>query len=153
HQWWSGSISLAGLDWHHVAVTYTFGDPTSILLYVNGRMQLFSGKWEKSTLRGPVQRPGELQIGGDKGWYRGRLDALTLHRGVLNSAAFEPRYALQPPPPPVRREDVTTDAVKVELCTEGVPGRREWPDRALPVAEVLTEEAFGFFELPKVYTA
>src|SRR5690606_35500851 len=70
-----------------------------------------------------------------------------------NSAAFEPRYALQPPPPPVRREDVTTDAVKVELCTEGVPGLREWPDRALPVAEVLTEEAFGFFELPKVYTA
>ncbi len=153
HQWWSGSISLAGLDWHHVAVTYTFGDPTSVMLYVNGRMQLFSGKWEKSTLRGPVQRPGDLQIGGDKGWYRGRLDALTLHRGVLNSAAFEPRYALQPPPPPVRREDVTAGEVKVELCTEGVPGRREWPDRALPVAEVLTEEAFGFFELPQVYTA
>jgi mono/diheme cytochrome c family protein len=153
HQWWSGNISTAGLDWQHVAVTYTFGDPTSVMLYVNGRMQLFSGKWEKSTLRGPVQRPGDLQIGGGEGWYRGRLDALTLHRGVLNRATFEPRYALRPPLPPVRREEVPAGVVKVELSTEDVPGRREWPDRALPVAEVLTEEAFGFFELPRVYTA
>ncbi|QDV25491.1 DUF1553 domain-containing protein [Aureliella helgolandensis] len=155
HQWWSGSINLTGLDWHHIAIPYTFGDPTSVMLFVNGRMQLFSGKWEKSTERGPVQRPGDLRIGGVSGeakaFYRGRIDSLILHRGVLKNEEIEERYAIVPPPTPVTREDVKAGEVRVELCTSGVPGRREWPDTLPTSSEILTEEAFGFFELPKKY--
>lgn len=157
HQWWSGSIALTGLTWHHVAVTYLFGDPSSVMLYVNGRMQLFSGKWEKSSLRGPVQRPGDLRLGGASGgqraFYQGRLDGLILHRGLLGGDVIEDRYALQPPSAPVRREDLPAGRVRVELCTQGVPSRREWPDQPPAAAEVLTEEAFGFFELPQLYVA
>ncbi len=157
HQWWSGSLALTGLSWHHIALTYTFGDPTSVMIYINGRMQLFSGKWEKSTLRGPVQCDSDLRIGGGTGkqqaFYAGRVDALTQHRGVLDGPTIEKLYALQPPPPPVKREEVKPGEVRVELCTEGVPPRREWPDKAPPVSEVMTAEAFGFFELPHVYVA
>ncbi len=155
HQWWSGSISLTGLAWHHVVVTYTFGDPTSVMLYMNGRMQLFSGKWEKSTERGPVQRDGDLRLGGgsEKAFFQGQLDSLILHRGMLRTDDILNLYAIQAPPPPVEREDIKPGKVRVELCTQQVPGRREWPDTPPPVAETMTEEVFGFFELPLVYTA
>ncbi|MCB1228471.1 MAG: DUF1549 domain-containing protein, partial [Verrucomicrobiales bacterium] len=125
----------------------------------NGRLQLFSGKWEKSTLRGPVQRPGDLRLGGSTGegekkaFFEGRIDSLVLHRGLLKNSEIEDRYAIEPPPPPMKRGDVKPGEVRVELCAQGVPGRREWPDTPPTASEVMTEEVFGFFELPKVYTA
>lgn len=155
HQWWSGAISLVGLDWHHVVVNYTFGDPTSILLHLNGRMQLFSGSWQKSTERGPVRREGDLRLGGGSGtaFFRGRLDSLTLYRGMLRTAEIAHLYALQPPLPAVARGDLEPGKIKVEICTQGVPGRLEWPDAAPPVGEVMTEDVFGFISLPQVYVA
>jgi hypothetical protein len=155
HQWWSGAISLVGLDWHHVVVNYTFGDPTSILLHVNGRMQLFSGSWQKSTERGPVQREGDLRLGGgsETAFFRGRLDSLILHRGVLRTAEIAPLYALQPPLPAVARDVLEPGKIRVEICTQGVPGRLEWPDTAPPAGEIMTEDVFGFFSLPHVYVA
>lgn len=158
HQWWSGSISLTGLEWHHIAIPFTYGDPTSILLYANGRLQLFSGKWEKSTLRGPVQLPGDLRMGGatgegeEKKFFQGQVDSLVLHRGILKNAEIEDRYEIEPPPAPITRADVKPGEVRVELCTSGVPGRREWPDTPPTSSEIMTEDAFGFFELPRVYT-
>lgn len=159
HQWWSGSISLEGLEWHHIAIPFTYGDPNSILLYVNGRLQLFSGKWDKSTIRGPVQAPGDLRLGGAAGeeeqqaFFQGQIDSLVLHRGILKNSEIDNRYSLEPPPTPVTRGDVPSGKVLVQLCTDGVPGRREWPDTPPQVSETLMEEAFGFFEVPKVYTA
>ncbi|WDI41682.1 DUF1553 domain-containing protein [Bremerella sp. P1] len=159
HQWWSGTISLTGLEWHHIAIPFTYGDPSSILLYVNGRLQLFSGKWEKSTTRGPVQRPASLQLGGatgegeHKSFFQGRLDSLVLHRGILKNSEIDSRYAISPPPTPISHDDVKSGEVLVELCTNGIPGRREWPDTSPAASETLTEDAFGFFEVPKVYTA
>src|SRR5690606_17885927 len=44
------------------------------------------------------------------------------------------------------------DHVRVELCTEGVPTRRQWPEAVLTAAKVMEEDAFGFFELPYEYT-
>lgn len=159
HQWWSGNISLTGLEWHHIAIPFTYGDPTSILLYVNGRLQLFSGKWEKSTVRGPVQTPGKLRLGGDmlkgkdKSYFQGRLDSLVLHRGILKNSEIEERYAIEPPPTPITSADVKPNEVLVQLCTSDVPGRREWPDTPPIANDTIIEEAFGFFEVPKVYTA
>lgn len=155
HQWWSGSISLTGLDWHHVVVNYTFGDPTSILLHVNGRMQLFSGRWQNSTELGPVQREGDLRLGGgsETAFYRGRLDSLILHRGMLRTAEIEKRYAIQPPLPAVARDALEPGKVRVEIFTQGVPGRLEWPDTAPSPGETMTEDVFGFFSLPEVYVA
>ncbi len=156
HQWWSGTISLTGLAWHHIAIPYTFGDPSSVMLFVNGRMQLFSGKWEKSTLRGPVQTPGKLRLGGAYGEgesaFKGRLDSLILYRGLLDRFDVAPRYAFVPPPTPVTRGQVEPGKVNVELCTKGIPGQREWPDVPPAKSSSMTEEVFGFFELPQVYT-
>ena len=158
HQWWSGTISLTGLEWYHVAFRFTYGDPSSMLLFMNGRMQLFSGKWEKSTVRGPVQRPGDLRLGGasgegeEKAFFQGRIDSLVLHRGLLKNSEIEDRYAIEPPPTPVTRSDVKPGEVRVELCAKGIPGRREWPDTPPASSEILIDDAFGFFELPRVYT-
>ena len=155
HQWWSGSISLTGIDWHHIAIPYTFGDPSSVMLFVNGRMQLFSGKWDVSTVRGPVQRDGAFQLGGCSGQgqepFKGRLDSLEIHRGVLRNDLIDSRYEIKPPLCELLPADVPLGEVRVELCTKGIPGRREWPDHAPAATEVMTAEAFGFFELPKVY--
>lgn len=157
HQWWSGDMPIAPQEWQQFGLTFTFGDPTSLLPYQNGRNIPFSGKWQKgdSTERGPVTNDEPLVLGGvfdpkTKASYRGRLDQLTLSRGIMREHEFDKAYAIHTPLPTPK--DVPTDHVRVELCTEGVPTRRQWPEAVLTAAKVMEEDAFGFFELPYEYT-
>lgn len=159
HQWWSGDMPLANMDWHHFGLTFTFGDPTSLLPYQNGRNIPFSGRWSSghATQKGPVTNQQPLVMGGSfdpktKASYRGILDQFTLYRGIMRESEFDKNYAIFTPLPQIKAEDLKTDSVHVELCTDGVPSRRQWPEVALKPSSTMDEEAFGFFEMPFKYT-
>ncbi|MHB1081248.1 MAG: DUF1553 domain-containing protein [Prosthecobacter sp.] len=159
HQWWSGDMPLNPQEWQQFGLTFTFGDPTSLLPFQNGRNVPFSGKWQKgdSTERGPVTNDEPLVLGGSfddktKASFRGRLDQLSIHRGIMREHEFDNAYTIHTPLPKVDASVLTPGQVRVELCTEGVPSRRQWPEKVLEPAKVMEEDAFGFFELPYEYT-
>ncbi len=159
HQWWSGNMPLDPYEWHQFGLTFTFGDPTSLLPYQNGRNIPFSGNWQSghSTERGPVTNDEPLVLGGcfdekTKASYRGRLDRLAIHRGIMREREFDAGYGIRTPLPAIDLTALKPDAVRVELCAEGVPPRRQWPEQLPKVAQTMDEDAFGFFELPYEYT-
>lgn len=161
HQWWSGEMPLEPYVWHQFGLTFTFGDPTSLLPFQNGRNIPFSGNWQSghSTERGPVTNAEPLVMGGafeekTKASYRGRIDQVSLYRGIKREHEFDRDYAIRTPVPVINLQVLQQkpDHVRVELCSEGVPSRRQWPEQVLKATKVMDEDAFGFFELPYDYT-
>jgi hypothetical protein len=158
HQWWSGDMPLGPQEWQQFGLTFTFGDPTSLLPYQNGRNIPFSGNWQSgdATEKGPVTNDEPLVLGGtfDKKTnpsYRGRIDRIVLDRGIKRENEYDDAYTIFTPIPAIDRQALSQDGVRVELCTSGVPSRRQWPEKVLDPSVVTEEDAFGFFELPYEY--
>jgi hypothetical protein len=158
HQWWSGDMPLGPQEWQQFGLTFTFGDPTSLLPYQNGRNIPFSGNWQSgdSTEKGPVTNDEPLVLGGafDKktnASFRGRIDRIVIERGIRRENEFDDAYAISTPLPRIDPKKLGQDQVRVELCVSGVPSRRQWPEKVLEASTITEEEAFGFFELPYEY--
>ena len=155
HRWTStDSFDLPG--WHHVAVTYTFGDAKSIHGYIDGRST--DGAWDMDgpTDRAPVSDDDDLILGTGNGGSKnnsfvGWMDEVAIWRTALPADMLKARYQFVPPAPVVRRRDLPAGKVLVEICEEGMPGQNAWPDVPLKATERYTEEAFGFFEEPHKY--
>lgn len=159
HQWWSGDMPLHPYEWQQFGLTFTLGDPTSLLPYQNGRNIPFSGRWNSgdSTERGPVSNDAPLVLGGSfdektKASYRGRLDRIALFRGIMREREFDQRYTIHTPLPTIDVAELKEDKVRVELCAQDVPSRRQWPEKSLKASTVSEADAFGFFALPYEYT-
>lgn len=160
HQWWSGDMPIEPQQWQQFGLTFTFGDPTSLLPYQNGRNIPFSGKWEPghTTERGPVVNDAPLMLGGafgekdDAASFLGRIDQIELYRGIMRERQFDASYTIRTPLPTIDPAELKPDRVRVELSTSGVPSRRQWPEVALEPSKTMDEDAFGFFELPYEYT-
>ena len=155
HRWWSkdGFDPVSG--WHHIAVTYTFGQPKTIKGFVDGKE--VTGTWDMggATDRAPVTDGDSVMIGTGSsraathslnGW----LDDVAIYRGKVGAEGLK-SFAFVPPPPPVSRSQVTKGRVLVQICEDGVPAANAWPPEPPKVAETYEEEAFGFFELPQKY--
>lgn len=89
HRWTSKVGFPASTGWHHVAVTYRFGEPDSIRGWVNG--QPTAGTWD---MGGPTQEPpvvddDEVRIGNG---FAGMLDAVAIHRTVLDDTTLADRF-------------------------------------------------------------
>ncbi len=156
HRWWSKNGFSWSAGWHHVAVTYTFGDPKSIKGFIDGRET--DGVWDMggATDRPPVIDGDALVIGSGstraashslEGW----LDEVTIHRGAVSAEALKGRYAFVPPPPPVSRKEVPPGRVLVQLAEDGIPDANAWPAEPPKVAESYTEDVFGFLDVPQKY--
>jgi hypothetical protein len=67
HRWTSSAGFGAGVDWHHVAVTYTFGRPESIRGYLDGNS--VTGAWDMggATTLGPWVDDDEVWLGTSMG--------------------------------------------------------------------------------------
>ena len=79
---------LPGTEWHHIAATYSFGDPKSAKLYLNG--ELVPGEWTSAPPVGisPSPDDDELWIGGAQGGkaelqFPGYIDELAIYRKEL----------------------------------------------------------------------
>lgn len=84
HRWTTTKGFTPG-GWHHVAVAYTFGEPTSVRGYIDGVS--LPGTWDMggATKRAPVSDADDLVIGTGNGGgagnsFRGLLDDVTIWR-------------------------------------------------------------------------
>src|SRR6056297_3660779 len=89
HRWTSIAGFPAATGWHHIAVTYRFGDPDSIQGWING--QPTDGTWD---MGGPTQEPpvvddDEIRIGER---FAGLLDAVAIHQSTLGSKTLAARF-------------------------------------------------------------
>lgn len=154
HRWNSDVGFLPGSDWHHVAVTYTFGDPKSIRGYLDG--QPVTGTWDYAgaTKRAPIVDDDELWIGSSMGGsgsstFNGWIDEVAIYRTALSDERMAARFR-SVVAEPIPSEELPPGLVLVEIL-EGVPDKDSWQfTRPAPV-DRYTEPAFGFVEVPQKY--
>ncbi|MCB1227558.1 MAG: DUF1553 domain-containing protein, partial [Verrucomicrobiales bacterium] len=160
HRWTSTeSFPLAG--WHHVAITYTFGQKDSLHGYIDG--QPVKGTWDMdgATDRAPVSDDDALILGTGNGdgssgkpgsAFKGWMDEVAIWRAILSPETLAQRYAHVPPPPAVVRTDVPAGKVLVQICEENIPDTaKAWPAEPARANETYTERAFGLFQEPNRY--
>lgn len=138
HRWSTLSGFAADSGWHHVAVTYRFGDPDSIRGWIDGAAQ--PGVWDMggATREAPVVDDDAIWIGSSNGGnpansLRGRLDGVAIHREVLADTVLSQRWVrtspAQPPTPAAevmpQLEHVPAGQVLVTL-TEDIPAYDRW---------------------------
>ncbi|MFK5922318.1 MAG: DUF1553 domain-containing protein [Verrucomicrobiota bacterium] len=155
HRWTSSGDLIADGRWHHVALSYTFGNPKSIVGFIDG--EATQGKWDMdgATTRPPVVDDDELwlgsaQKGAESASYKGLLDEVALYRRTFTEEQLASRYSVEPYQPKVDRSTLKAGKVKVELV-ESLSKGNSWP-RFFPKASmVYDEEAFAFFQIPHKY--
>jgi mono/diheme cytochrome c family protein len=168
HRWTTSDGFAPGPIWHHVAVTYRFGDPSSVRGWIDGLPR--PGAWDMGgpTSEAPLVDDDAVWIGSSRGGsasnsFRGALDSIAVHRQALDDASVKSRY---------RREGVDVVAKPVRevmpdlgplptgrvLATfhEGMPAHDRWPSSVEPTpreaARWETEE-FLLSRLPRRYDA
>lgn len=160
HRWTSSRGFDPGSGWHHVAVTYTFGDPKSIRGWLDGKP--LPGSWDMggATTEAPVVDDDAIWIGSSSGGspgnsFRGLLDEIAIYRGIVPDEELRTRYRREGPPPMSEVKEVMPEVAGVPpgqvLVTfhEGLPTHDRWPAQAVPpeTARWLTG-AFVFPRLP-----
>ncbi|YCM44665.1 DUF1553 domain-containing protein [Verrucomicrobiaceae bacterium 227] len=159
HRWTASEGFDADGDWHHLALSYTFGKPDSIVAYIDGS-RITQGSWDmggKTTLP-PVSDADDMMIGTGNGnsagnHLNGALDQIAIYREVLPREHLLTRYQRLAPPSAIDPDQIPTDSVLVEICEEGVPGGKAWPKREPRANESFTRPHFAIPSLPYRYVA
>lgn len=97
HRWTTTDGFTAGKGWHHIAVTYRFGDAGSVRGWIDGKPQ--PGRWD---MGGPTDKPpvidndaiwiGSSSRGAPANSFRGSLDSIAIHRAILDDAVLQKRF-------------------------------------------------------------
>jgi len=158
HRWTSEAGFPLGDGWHHVAVTYRFGDGDSLQAFVDG--QRVPGSWDMGgkTDRAPVVDNDELWIGAAMGGansFLGRLDEVAIYRRAVSAERIAARFREDPSAREkvrlVADEDLPADAVLVEVI-ERLPDNHSWKFSPRPVTETFIEPDFALIDVPHRYT-
>jgi len=150
-----------GVDgaWHHVAVTYTFGDPESVRGYIDG--VAVKGKWAGyggATKKAPVVDDDELWIGSSMGGaagssFAGGLDEVALYRTALSPERIAARYQrIEPPSYETPDDKLVAGKVLVELM-ERIPDKGTWKFPTPEPSESYLQNDWALVELPQHYNA
>ncbi|MEO7319534.1 MAG: LamG-like jellyroll fold domain-containing protein, partial [Chthoniobacteraceae bacterium] len=120
HRWTTTDGFAVKSGWHHIAVSYRFGEPDSVRGWLDGKV--FAGAWDMggATTEAPVVDDDAIWIGSAKGGaaansFRGTLDAVSVHRGILGDDVLLKRF---------RR---TGDAVVAKAAKEVMPAAGPLP--------------------------
>jgi len=154
HRWTSNDGCGGGDGWHHVAVTYTFGESKSIAGYIDGKP--VKGKWDYggATDRAPVVDDDEVRIGSTYAGaaaFGGGLDELALYRRALTVEQISARYQyISPGPTPIVWERIPEGTWQVDIF-EGLPDRKSWDFRPPKFEESYLTETLAFVDVPKKY--
>ncbi|MCF6313918.1 MAG: LamG domain-containing protein [Verrucomicrobiales bacterium] len=96
HRWTALRGFVAGDGWHHIAVSYRYGDPDSIRTYQDG--ELVVGEWDMggATTRRPVVDDDELWLGSAQGGrtgnkFTGMVDEVAIYRQILTEQEIAAR--------------------------------------------------------------
>ena len=163
HRWTSDSGFKPGRNWHHIAITYKFGDATSLRGWIDGKLQ--TGKWDMggATNDAPAVDDdavwiGSAQNGAASSSFRGCLDSIAIHRQILDDATLKSRFnftgkeIVDRPLAEVMPDMGTLEpGVVSAVLLEGMPVHNRWLNEGenLPV-EILRwqPEAFLLDRLP-----
>jgi hypothetical protein len=161
HRWTADAGFAPATGWHHVAISYTFGEPDSLRAYVDGRP--VAGAWDLGgpTTAPPVTDDDEIWIGSSLGGsaassFVGLLDNVAIHRRALSPDRIAARWQVNEEAPAVEQialalAPVPEGAVLYEMV-EGVPDIVGWRIPLEQPGESFTREAFALAELPLRYT-
>jgi mono/diheme cytochrome c family protein len=146
HRWTAGDGFLPGSGWHHLAVSYRFGDPLSIRSWLDGHPS--DGAWDMGgpTRQAPVVDDDAVWIGSSNGGaptnsFRGVLDAIAIHREQLSDEVMHSRFhretSTAPAKPVVEAAPVLSNIPPGKVLVtfhEGLPAQNKWPsaDQAIP---------------------
>lgn len=149
HRWTSKTGFATDSDWHHVAVTYTFGDGDSLRGYIDGKK--VKGAWDMGgkTDGAPLVDDDELRIGGSG--FSGHLNEVAIYRKALSEKQITSRFKHVPVNREIPLGELLPDRVLVELI-ENVPVANKF--RLGKGRKVLTfpVDAFGLTRLPFNYS-
>ena len=158
HRWTSTSGFGVGDGWHHVAVSYKFGEPDSIRGIIDGKE--VKGKWDMGgpTKQPPVKTSSPVWIGsamadkdgGKKGnSFDGQMDELAVYRSIVPAGVLKSRYKYKPEP--VDRPPSSGDQVVNQLFGP-ISGNSSIPKRFDPAPRTTwTTNALAFTRLPHNY--
>ena len=97
HRWTTKSGIADDGRWHHVAVSYVFGDPTSVRGFVDGLE--IPGAWDMggATKEAPVTDDDAVWVGSSMGGsvnnsFSGWLDEVALHRRAVSAKELTARF-------------------------------------------------------------
>ncbi len=138
HRWTAGEGLRADGRWHHVAVTYVFGQPNSIRAYLDG--EEVSGEWDMAgaTSAPPIVDDAPVWIGSSMGGsagssFRGSLDEVRIHRAALPAAELRARFATTLPP--VAAAPAVAAAPDPNAGNDSAGGTPKGPNAGLPVVK------------------
>ncbi|MFI4874505.1 MAG: DUF1549 domain-containing protein, partial [Blastopirellula sp. JB062] len=98
---WHRYVSLQGFrprtGWHHIAITYRYGEPETIQTWIDGKK--INGRWDIGgpTAKMPATDNDQIWIGSALGGspgnsFRGGLDSIAIHRRILDDETLQSRY-------------------------------------------------------------
>ena len=158
HRWNSHDGFLLDGYWHHVAVTYTFGDQKTIRGYIDG--QEVKGTWDFGgpTDEAPVVDDDELWIGSSMGGnpsstFEGLIDEVAIYRKALSADRIGKRYEANFPDPreaELADETTPTNAVLIEIY-EGIPENGSWTFATAKPTDKWMQSGFGLVGTTKKY--
>lgn len=168
HRWTTESGFKPGKYWHHIAVSYQFGDPESIRGWIDGKPQ--PGVWDMggATAEAPVVDNDAIWIGSAQGGapansFRGSLDAIAVYRELLDDKVMLARFRrvgeeiMVQAAPEVMPDlgELPTDSTLVTLY-EGMPDYKRWlnTDEKVPAESLRwNTESFVLDRLPQRFDA
>ena len=168
HRWTTESGFTPGKYWHHIAVSYQFGDPESIRGWIDGKPQ--PGVWDMggATAEAPVVDDDAIWIGSSQGGatansFHGSLDAIAVYREVLDDKVMLARFrrvgeeiAVQPAPEVMPDLGELPKGNTLLTLYEGMPEYDRWlnTDEKLPPETLRwNTESFLLDRLPQRYDA
>ncbi len=157
HRWTSNKRLPIGDGWHHVAITYQFGNPKSIRGYLDGMNS--KGYWNKEgpTKKEPVVDNDNLLIGSSMNQnpassYRGFLDEVALYKKALSADKVKARFHYQSKPLETNWANIPDNQIQVEIH-EHIADRKSWAFRNSKLTDTFYLKYFTFPEIPHKYSS
>lgn len=153
HRWTSTTGISSGSRWHHVAVSYRFGDPKTIRGFVDGRQ--VKGTWDMGgeTTEPPVVDNDDVLIGSTMDGLKnnsldGAIDNVAIHRTEVATEELISRF--QWTPQPIQPPTIPKGKVVVQLFGP-LSSYKEIPqDAEVPLLEWQQDE-IAFTRVPQQY--
>ena len=161
HRWVSSAGFLIENGWHHVAISYEFGQADSLRAWIDG--VTVDGDWDLNgaTDRGPMVDDDAVWIGSalrgnPSNTFHGWIDEVAVHRKALTDAQIAERYRREGGPQVMVVEvpkmpeltEVPQNRVLVQF-SEGLPAYERWPNQS-ELPEETARWAMDGFLLPRV---
>ncbi len=164
HRWNTNeAIELDG-RWHHIAISFTFGNAKSIKGYVDGKPT--AGKWDMGGDHNaaPVVDNDEVWLGSAMGGSRnssfsGAMDEVAIYRSILPAATLKARFKTTLKPvgeltaAEIKKLDEETPRGYIHTeVFENLPAKETWQFPLAEPATVYKKQTLAFTTTPEKYT-